>query len=213
MNTALRDHRLRLGYFYQMADILKPCSRGNAAIDTFEITKDTWQGFGVEKTRPGTYARLRVNGSVMMSDTDMELRTNVGAVIDAKGDVLIGGLGLGAIVLPIVAKKGVRSVTVVEKNEHVIALVEDQLRAQMSGTQSAGFLVWHGDIHTWRPVKANVRRFDYIYFDIWQELSTDRVAEMKALHLAFRPYLRKGGKVTSWEYERLRTLERQGRWR
>lgn len=203
----------RMGGFVEMASVLTPGTSGNVALDHFEITKDTWQGFGVEHTRPVRYARLKVNGAVMMSDTDMELRTNVGAVQAARGDVLIGGLGLGAIVLPIVRKPEVRSVTVVEKNKDVIALVEDQIRRQMTGNQSAGFLVWHGDIHTWRPYKKNVCKFDYIYFDIWPELCTDHVDEMVKLHRAFQPYLRKGGKVTSWEYEHLRDLKRAGRWR
>lgn len=203
----------RFGGFVSMAEVLSPGKSGNVSLDHFEITKDTFQGFREEKTRPGRYARLKVGGEVMMSDTDMELRTNVGAVADAKGDVLIGGLGIGAIVLPIARKPNVRSVTVVEKNQDVIALVEDQLRRQMTGNQSAGFLVWHGDIHTWRPLPQNVCKFDYAYFDIWQDLCVDNVEEMQCLHKAFRKYLRKGGKVSSWEYEHLRDLKAHGRWR
>ncbi len=196
-----------------MARVLAPGKSGNVEVDHFEITRDTFQGFQVERTKPGHYARLRVDGAVMMSDTDMELRTNIGAIQDAHGDVLIGGLGLGAIVLSIVRKPDVRSVTVVEKNSHVIALVEDQLRRAMTGTQSAGFLVWTADVYRWQPKPENVHRFDYIYFDIWQNLCTDNVDEMQRLHLRYRKYLRKGGRVTSWEYDHLRYLKRVGRWR
>lgn len=202
---------LRLGVFPKMAPIIPPGARGNAAIDHFTITPDTWQGFHGEHIRPGVYARLKVNGGTMMSDTDMELRTNYRAVQKAKGDVLIGGLGLGAILLPMLRKSTVSSVTVVEVNPNVIALVEAPLR-RAAGADGTKLRIVKGDVKTWRPATFG-RQFDFIYFDIWPNLCTDQVDEMKALHLAFRRYLRPGGSVTSWEYDRLKYLRSQGRWR
>ncbi len=212
MSIAAQE-KLRLGCFYPMAEFIQPRTIGNVVVDTFEITPDTWQGFGVERTRPGKYARLRINGEVVMSDTDMELRTNVEAVQKARGAVLIGGLGLGVITLPILRKSTVRSVTVVEKNPHVIAAVEEQIRSQVTGNQSAGFVVHCGDVHKWRPNPDFICKYDFIYLDIWQDLCTDYVKDMRELHLTFRKYLKKGGTVTSWEYDHLRALKQQGRWR
>jgi len=63
--------------------------------------------------RPGRYARLHVGHVLMMSDTDMERRSNVQVVQQARGHVLIAGLGM--ILHPILAKPEVTRVTVVEK--------------------------------------------------------------------------------------------------
>lgn len=202
---------LRLGLFPKMADIVPPARMGSVEIDHFEITPTTWQGFCVERISNGRYARLKINNATMMSDTDMELRTNYAAVRRAKGDVLIGGLGLGMIVLPILQKPDVTSVTVVELLPEVIALVQPPIVTAANGTGSK-LTVHQGDIFTWRPTTQG-RQFDAIYFDIWEGLCTDNVDEMKRLHLAFRRYLRKGGWVTSWEHKHLSPLKRQGRWR
>lgn len=217
---SVRKNGLRYGYFYRMADIIPAGSRGKVEVRHFDITEKTWQGFGTELTAPGRYASLHVNGVTVMSDTDMELRTNLGAVMDARGDVLIGGLGLGMITLPIVFKPEVKSVTVVEINEDVLGLVWPGLDRKISLAMSAQTGRYYraklniiaGDINKWRPEKKG-RQFDYIYFDIWSDMCVDHVEEMKELHLAFRHYLRPGGKVSSWQYEHLRWLKRQGRWR
>ena len=149
--------KLRWSHFYRMADIIPPGESGNVKIDHFMITKDTFQGFQVEQTAPGEYARLYVGGSVMMSDTDMELRTNYHAVRDARGDVFIGGLGLGMITLPILKKPEVTSVTVVELNPHVIALVEPSLR-KAAGPDAQKLTVIEGDVKTWRPEVRKLKR-------------------------------------------------------
>ena len=146
-----------------------------------------------------------------MSDTDYEMRTNIAAVKAAKGDVLIGGLGLGMIVMPIASKLTVRSVTVIERNKDVIACIEPSLRRSMNGTSDKVSIV-HGDVFAWKPERAG-RQFDFIYFDIWTDCCVDDVKPRTALHVKYRRYLRVGGKVTSWEYDHLRYLARNGRWR
>lgn len=196
--------------FYRMADVIPEGQRGNWAVEHFTITPDTWQGFGVERIDPGRYCRLSVGGSCMMSDTQMEQRTNRDAVKLAHGDVLIGGLGIGMIVLPMLEDPTVDTVTVIEKHQDVIDLVAPTLKAWPNGGQK--LTVLQGDVKTWRPATKG-RHWDLIYFDIWIGLCTDQVDEMKALHLAFRPHVRAGGRVTSWEYEHLRDLKRAGRWR
>ena len=203
-----------------MARIISPGTSGNVEVDHFDITKDTFQGFQVEHITPGRYARLKVNGHVIMSDTDMELRTNMYAVFDAHGDVLIGGLGLGTIVIPIVLKSQVVSVTVIEINPDVISVVlpgirdflDNKICAQTGQYYGLKLKIERGDIHTWRPERLG-RQFDFIYFDIWSDLCVNDVEERKRLHVDFRRYLRKGGRVTSWEYNELRYLKSQGRWR
>lgn len=197
--------------FCRMHEIIPPGARGDAVIEHMTITDGgglhaQLHGYG---TRNGTYAVLKIGGRVVMSDTDMEQRTNREAVLFARGDVLIGGLGLGMIILPVLRRENVQSVTVVERNSNVIALVAPALSAH---TGKKPLTVIEGDVFTWRPANKG-RQFDFVYLDIWTDLCVDDIGERQRLHRRFRPYLRKGGKVTSWEYEHLSYLKQRGRWR
>lgn len=62
-----------------------------------------------------------------MSDTNMEKRTNSDFCINAYGDIIIGGLGIGMIIMAIQDKPEVNTITVIEKNQEVIDLVASQL--------------------------------------------------------------------------------------
>ena len=57
-----------------------------------------------------------------MSNTNMDFCCN------AYGDVLIGGLGIGMIILAIQDKSKVKSITVIEKNQEVIDIIAPQLK-------------------------------------------------------------------------------------
>lgn len=110
--------------FPEMAKIFKePVAQGIAKIEHHTVTEDEsmMSGFHPGQWCPeGTYACLRINGRLVMSDTRMEHTTNWEVVHEAKGHVLIAGLGLGMILHPILAKEEVLSVTVVEKYADVI---------------------------------------------------------------------------------------------
>ena len=93
----------------------------------FENTRYLFQENGrIMQISAGTYARLIVDGTLMMSDTDMEQRTNRDFIENAKGDVMIAGLGLGLIIYNLKDKIGnniVRTITVYEKYQDVIDLI------------------------------------------------------------------------------------------
>lgn len=131
------------------------------------------------------YARLLINGSVMMTDAEFERRTNAEFMREAHGDVLIAGLGLGLILDPVV--KRCDSVTVVEINPDVIALVAPQFQ---------NVSVIHGDILKWSPAKE--AKYDTIYFDIWPYFNEDTNRQAGSLHRRFRKYLNDGGWMKSW---------------
>lgn len=71
--------------------------------------------------------RLSRRGSVVMSDTMMEKRTNREFCDEAHGDVLVGGLGIGMILMAIQDNPAVNSITVLEKHQEVIDMVAQQL--------------------------------------------------------------------------------------
>lgn len=155
----------------------------------------------------GTYAQLFVNGSMVMSDTQMEQRTNYEAIHQAKGDVLIAGLGLGLVILPILAKEEVTSVTIIEKSGDAIALVEPHIRKAL-GAKADKLTVIEADIFEWKPPRG--ARWDTVYFDIWVGRCTDNLKEMTKLHRKFARRKRKGGWMGSWEQATLRYWKRRG---
>jgi spermidine synthase len=81
--------------------------------------------------KSGTYVRLcdkrRGANKVVMPDTFMERKSNREFYQHAKGDVLIGGLGLGMVLLAVQDKPEVHLATVVEIEQEIIDLVLPQL--------------------------------------------------------------------------------------
>lgn len=206
--------------FPHMAEILKPAESEHFMVGIFEVTqKDvdivrlrdlinrSSEYYGFE---PGKYARLchrnadGSRGPTIMSDTWMERVTNTEFVRTAKGDVLIGGLGIGMVLLAVQDKPEVDSIIVVEKEQEVIDLVKPQLPLNDKVT------IVHADIFTWKPgyikVTPNMTipengaptKFDTIYFDIWDGISGDNWPEMKKLHKRMARWKKPGGWMSSW---------------
>lgn len=184
--------------YRRMCEILPPGRLGSAEVDHFEI-EQTWAQFRPrEKIRPGKYARLRINGVTMMSDTQMEQRTCMGAIWHATGDVLVVGLGIGMILPPILEKPEVRTVTVFEKNPDVIGLVEPPLRGAL-GALGEKLKVIEADAFTVRSQEAG-GPFDFIWLDIWPDSTAGNLPEIRILRRRFSGprWRRKGCEVLAW---------------
>jgi spermidine synthase len=137
-----------------------------------------------------TYTVLIVDDAVMMSDVLYERMTLVDIVKEARGDVLVAGLGIGMILLPVAEKDEVTSITVIENNEHVIRLVEPYIREHIDKP----FTVIHADAFDWTPTQT----FDTIYFDIWPTADLNNLKQMGELHERYANALRPGGWMQSW---------------
>jgi hypothetical protein len=195
-----------------MATILKPAQSEHFMVDIFEVTpeevqmcrlRDAFNGrgeyYGFE---PGAYARLshRVNGgrgATMMSDTWMEQRSNMEFCNQAKGDVLVAGLGIGMVLLAVQANPEVDRIVVVEKEQEVIDLVEPQLPLNKK------VIIVNDDIFEYHPQ----HKFDTIYFDIWDGISADNLPDMRRLHRKASKWRKEGGWVGSWRREECRRLK------
>ena len=136
---------------------------------------------------PGEYCLLiktdlaNRQGDIIMSDTWFERSTNIEVVTKANGDVLIAGLGIGLILTLIVLKPEVKSVTVIEMNQDVINLTEKPLRQYLGGA-SAKLIVIQNDIFKWQPNK----KYDTIYFDVWDHVYGDSYLDTEMLHRKFK---------------------------
>lgn len=81
--------------------------KGLAEIKKFTITEEGAKQanfsymfggvYALQCVSAGDYVKLSVGGTLMMSDTPMERRTNMEFIDKAKGDVMIAGLGIGLI--------------------------------------------------------------------------------------------------------------------
>ena len=177
---------------------------GIAQIERFTISKAQ---AGIEniknprqRIRAGEYVRLLIKGSLVMANTPRERRTCMTVMLEAWGDVLIFGLGLGLILPPILANKDVHSVTVVELYEDVIDLVGPHV-------QHPKLTIFRGDACSWEP--PNGEKYDYIFFDIWDAICGDYYEETKTLHKRIRKFRRKGGETHSWCREKMRRLDKE----
>lgn len=196
--------------FPKMCEHLKPVEGKNFKIVQRVVTKRDIELFQLrdlinsnresDGQKPGTIVQLLdKDGEVMMTDTEMERRTNRLFLMQANGDVLIGGLGLGMILLAAQAKEEVNSITVVEIHQEIIDLVVPQL--PLNGKVN----VICGDILDWYPPKGV--KYDTIYFDIWNSVCDDNYEEMKKLHRRFARRLNRENpncRMSCWRHKEIK---------
>jgi SAM-dependent methyltransferase len=169
-----------MGTYAAMQEILDEGCIGDFKLSKFSINKNN-RSFRCP-IPDGDYIRLIHKGNCVMSNTDMEKRTNMEFVRKANGDVLIAGLGIGLILLAIQDKEEVRSIMVIEKYPEVIELVEKQLPL------NSKVKIIQGDVFEYDFPKGT--KFDTIYFDIWNYINSDVYEEMKELKKRYRKYKR-----------------------
>lgn len=127
----------------------------------------------------------------VMSDTSLEKITNLNFVSEAKGDVLIIGLGIGLIIFPLLSKVDVSSITVIEKSEELVS----QIKPFISSNDTYGkFSVEIGNAFNYETLK----KYDYIYIDIWSNFNNDFKKEVEYLKSRFSNYLNTSGKINCW---------------
>ncbi len=204
--------------YVPMADIIPEGVSGNSIISHFTLSKQDVEfsmlraamGHSEEAMRPGRYVKLEVNGMLMMTDTQNEQQTNRWFVHRAKGAVLIAGLGVGMVLVPVMRKEEVRRVTVIEKYQGVIDLVEPALRANLTDDQNEKLEIICADIFTWKLSRGT--KWDTIYFDIWPDSCVDNLKEITKLKRRFARRKTTVGWMGAWEEQKLRSRRRQGGW-
>lgn len=156
----------------------------------------------------GTYTRLTRGGALVMSDTPDEVRDHLEPILKARGRVLVVGLGLGMVAQAVLRKPEVQHLTVVEKSPDVIRLVAPWLRERFEGPVVDGAPLFPGrveiveaDALTWRPPKG--ARWDVAWFDIWDDITSDNLGEMRTLHRRFGRFAAWKGSWARWWCERL----------
>jgi hypothetical protein len=146
-------------------------------------------GQGRRTISAGTYTRLSRGGTVIMSDTSAEIDDLWKPVSEARGNVLVNGLGLGVAVDLMLQKPEVSHITVVEKSTDVIALVGPHYTKKYGARLS----IVNADAFEYQPKRG--ARFDAVWHDIWDDICADNLKEMATLH---RRYGRRSNWQGSW---------------
>ncbi len=196
--------------FTDMATILPESKKGEAEIKHYEIDEAAASFSRIREVvtrgregaaKAGTFAQLYVKGSLVMSDTEHERQSNWDVLRESyRGDILIAGLGLGMVLLPLLARERVTSVTVIELSQDTIDLVVPHIRTA-AGENADKLTVIQGDIFEWKPPRG--ARYHTIDFDIWADICRDNLPGMRRLHQKFRRRKTRGGWMSSWLYREL----------
>lgn len=126
----------------------------------------------------GSYKLLKHGNLVVMSNTQMEINSNMGFIQRARGNVLINGLGLGMVLTAILDKPEVERVTVIEISEDVIKLVAPTYRDHPKLT------IIHESAFRYEPPAHE--HYDVVWHDIWPEIDPDNVDDMDILIEKYR---------------------------
>ena len=205
--------------FEPMADILQEGEKDGVTIKhlvvteaaaKFEQLRASFKGY--TPVEPGTLTQLYIGNTMMMSDAPDEKRSNSGFMYRATGDVLIAGLGLGMVLVPVLKKEDVTSVTVIELNRGVIDLVEPHIRKHVGKKNAAKLTVIHADALKWKP--QNGAKWDTIYFDIWPHITLDNLPDITVFKRRFAKRLKRKPSsywMFAWQEDALRYQQQQNR--
>jgi hypothetical protein len=167
--------------------------------NSIEAMRLAWSGRHIE---PGTYTRLvHMHRGCVMSDTPAEKKDHFDFVINAKGHVLINGLGIGMCLAAALAKPDVTAATVVEIDSDVIELVGSHY------LKDSRVEIINSSAFNYEPPKGI--RYGAVWHDIWDAMCSDNLPEMQALH---RKYGRRAdwqGSWGRWECEQQKRSERR----
>lgn len=210
------SQRSAIRAFPLMHRVVMPAVSGSEAweIDVFQVrtqqsertrTRACFQDEPLLYVPPGTYARLRMNGAVMMSDTPMERVTNYPMLRAAHGDVLVLGAGIGMLTAALLHDTEVRSVTVVDNKPDLMLHVDAYLKGAYP--RHAAKLKYHsGD--AFQPEFAR-GSFDTVIADIWPTISLSNMPEVRALRSAYKSILRKSklSRFVYWGSAQLKEMQ------
>ena len=147
-----------------------------------------------QSTEPlDTYTVLYHTNEHIMQDTTREFQEHKQFLLDAYGNVIVAGLGLGMVNQTLLENPNVDSITIVEKYQEVIDLVwnycpkDDKIR------------LIHADIYEWKPDCV----FDIGWFDSWCGENTHieyqkKMNELYSSHVHDIRFWKSFGKEQGW---------------
>ena len=147
-------HEKKVGK-YEIKKVVVPAGKQLTVVSTRNWLMMGYKRLNVVYDCPRILYQLFKKGWLIMSDSPQEMFLQYEAYKNARGRVLVGGLGLGLFATMIAEKKEVTEIVVVEINQDVIELCKPRNKK---------IKVIHDDI--WKFIKTTKEKFDYAYIDI-----------------------------------------------
>ncbi len=118
--------------------------------------------------KPFKYQSVYQNNRLWMSITPNEINTMEKDINDAKGNILVVGLGLGYFQYMTSLKSDVLSIDVVEVDKDIIKLFKNQILPQFDNKYKVNII--NDDVYNYFN-NNDLSKYDYIYIDIWHDVS------------------------------------------
>lgn len=168
---------------YINLDFIKDEKIGCYEVKTMKITEEQAYYYNLraiinnrleELVNSGIYKKLTKFGEILMTNTQLEIRTHEEAIKQSKGNILVAGLGLGMFLTAIKNKKDVDKIIVVEKSKEVIEMIGKYYNDSKIEIINEDIFNFNTDM-----------KFDLIWLDIWSYLDKENLKEMNYLRKKF----------------------------
>lgn len=112
-----------------------------------------------------TYPSIKYKNTTWMSLIPHEINTMQESIDEAKGDVLVYGLGLGYYSYMVSNKKEVSHVTIVEIDNRIIELFKENILPQFPNKDKITIL----EADAFKFTNNNTTHYDYAFFDLYHD--------------------------------------------
>lgn len=120
------------------------------------------------------YLALLENNTIWMSVVPHEINTMKKAIKDAKGSVLVLGLGLGYYVFNIAKKKEVNKITIIEKDKNIVNLFNKHLLNKFPHQEKINII--HADGIEYL---GSTNNYDFVFVDIYHNVGDGEMLYLK----------------------------------
>lgn len=136
------------------------------------------------------------NNKVVMCSIEFELLTNKPFIDNAKGDILILGLGLGMIVFPLLNDPLVTSIKIIENDDLLIQYIGGKISEYDTDNKVS---IVSGDAYEYFTNMNQNEKYDTIYLDFWIELNNENIEEVTSVKENYRNFLKdENSIILSW---------------
>ncbi|MBU2635096.1 class I SAM-dependent methyltransferase [Patescibacteria group bacterium] len=122
-----------------------------------------------------------------MWDIPIEREIQKNIAIQAFGDVLVAGYGLGIVQEYLIKNPKVKSLLTIEKLKEVVVLAEKNYGRIYGNIEI-------GDFFTYSPK----RQFDCVIGDIWEEITSECLKDYKEFESKAKNLLKPNGRIFAW---------------
>jgi hypothetical protein len=172
---------------------------GKYEVKKFVVPELSFQG-SFRAVPAGEYTGLYRDSYLIMSDTPDEVRDHLEFIQKAKGNVFIGGLGIGMVLKALCLSEAVDHITVIEKSPEVIQLAKDHYISQFPGKVT----IIKADLMNYKPKNSDY--WNHVWLDIWDDIDEDNLKDMKKLSSRFSKHT---SWVDSWSRKLLESKQQQ----